>query len=67
MSEIDEAKSSPYISFDQYFTNYVIEMQDMNIDDEIEYALKSNIFDSGAVIKISSSIQKEWDKIDKCF
>lgn len=64
--EIEKLQKSPYISFDHYFTEYVIEMQDMNIEDELRYICKNNLLDDGSVLRFSATIQKELDRIDKC-
>lgn len=39
----DEAKNAPFISFEQYFTRYVMQVQDENIDLEVAQLLRRNV------------------------
>lgn len=39
-------EDSPFITFEQYFTRYVFEIQDSNIDNEFAFMLRHNSIDS---------------------
>lgn len=35
-------KDAPFISFEQYFVRYVMEVQDQNIDQEVSFLFRNN-------------------------
>lgn len=42
----------PSISFEEYFTNYVMEIQDANIDSEVSFLLRNNFLASADIDKL---------------
>ena len=59
LEEIRKIVDAPFISFEQYFTNYVISVQDNNIDSEISFILRHNFLNVNSMIRLSSEIDKE--------
>ena len=56
--------NSPFISFDQYFLQYVFEIQDKNIDNEISFLLRNNNMNIPTIMRM---LNIEGDRIDdKC-
>lgn len=45
-------KDLPCISFEEYFTSYVMQMQDINIDNEISFLLRNNFLNVCSVDKL---------------
>lgn len=43
----------PSISFEEYYTQYVMQMQDMNIDNEVSFLLRNNCLTSLDIDKLS--------------
>ena len=42
----------PSISFEEYFTEYVMEIQDANIDSEVSFLLRNNFLASSDIDKL---------------
>lgn len=42
----------PCISFEQYFTHYVFDIQDMNIAEEVKFMVNNNFLDSKTLDRI---------------
>lgn len=40
------ASDLPCISFEEYYVNYMMHMQDQNIDDELRFLLRNNFLDA---------------------
>ena len=38
-------EASPFISFEQYFANYVMQVQDSSIEYELQFVLRNNFLD----------------------
>lgn len=53
-SEID---STPCISFEEYYCKYIISMQDILLDLEIEFAESRNKLDSNSILKLLASYE----------
>ncbi len=66
LETIKECIEAPYISFEQYFINYVISVQDTNIDNEMSFLCKHNFLNVNSMIRLSSVVQKELESFDKC-
>lgn len=43
---------APYISFENYFQQYVMEVQDESIKNEIEFLLRNNFPSANSMIKL---------------
>lgn len=44
--------NAPYISFENYFQQYVMEVQDESIKNEIEFLLRNNFPSANSMIKL---------------
>lgn len=44
--------SVPYITFEQHFTKYVMDIQDTNIDEEMSFLLRHNVLTPKMVARI---------------
>lgn len=42
----------PFISFEEHFTNYVMYMQDVNIDNEVTFLLRNNVLTPLAIDRL---------------
>lgn len=51
---------APCITFEQYFQNYVMQVQDSAINEEVSFLLRNNFLSSNAVIKL---INREIDRM----
>jgi len=45
----------PSITFEQYFTEYVMQIQDTNIDNEVSFLLRNNFLSSLDIDKLTSN------------
>lgn len=54
--------NSPYISFEQYYQNYIMQVQDSSIDAEVTFLLRNNFPSANSMIKL---INKEVDDFGK--
>ena len=52
-------KDTPYISFEQFFQNYVMKVQDESIDEEVSFLFRNNFPSANSMIKL---INKEVDQ-----
>ena len=52
--------NSPFITFEQYFVLYVMQMQDANIDNEVAFLLRNN---SLSTLSIDRLINSEVNKL----
>lgn len=46
LETIKKIISEPYIPYDQYFSEYVMSMQDMSIDNELRFLVLNNVLDT---------------------
>lgn len=51
---------SPFISFEQYFQNYVMKIQDTNIDNEVAFLMRNNSLTTVLLNKVMNSEVKEY-------
>ncbi len=49
-------KDQPSITFEQYFTSYVMYMQDVNIDNEVTFILRNNVLTPLAIDKLINEV-----------
>lgn len=42
----------PCISFEQFYQNYVMKMQDVSIDNEVTFLLRNNFPSSNSILKL---------------
>ena len=45
-------KNSPYITFEEYFQNYVMEVQDKSIDTEVSFLFRNNFPSANSMLKL---------------
>ena len=50
--------NSPFITFDEYFQDYVMKVQDSSIDEEISFLFRNNFPSANSMIQL---INKEID------
>lgn len=50
---------APFISFGQYFIEYVFKVQDANIDNEVSFLLRNNSIDANFLDKLMNQEVKE--------
>lgn len=48
-------KNSPCICFEQFFNEYVMDVQDSNIDEEVDFLLRNNFLDSYMLSRLVES------------
>lgn len=58
----------PFISFEEYFTNYVMAVQDVNIDNEVSFMLRNNSLTTLALDKlINNEVENDkFSRYSKC-
>lgn len=52
------ASDLPCISFEEYYVNYMMRMQDQNIDDELRFLLRNNFMDATVLDTLIESTYK---------
>lgn len=50
----------PCISFEQYFTQYVFDIQDMNIEEEVKFMITNNFLNTASLY---GAIKQDEDKL----
>lgn len=56
-------KNAPFITFEQYFIEYVMQMQDTNIDNEVTFMLHNNSLTTKSLDKLINSEVTTYDKL----
>lgn len=56
---IQEELKKPFISFEEYFQNYVFEVQDRNIDGEMKFFVQHNFISPKTLAKIMDQTGKD--------
>lgn len=52
LEKVKQLIDSPYISFDNYFQQYVMKVQDESIKNEISFLLRNNFPSSNSMMKL---------------
>lgn len=61
LERIKAMLDSPFISFEEYFQNYVMEVQDSSIDEEVSFLFRNNFPSANSMIRlINKEIKDTW-------
>ena len=52
----------PFISFEEYFQNYVMNVQDSNISYEVSFFIRNNFVDVLTLDKVISDLHREMEQ-----
>jgi len=61
----NDIKNLPYISFEEFFTSYVLAVQDSNIDNEMRFFVDNNLMSLTSIGNAIRSTREELESIDK--
>ena len=56
-------KNIPFITFEEYFIQYVMQMQDTNIDDEVTFVMRNNSLSTLSVDRLIHNEVVPHDKL----
>lgn len=59
-----DIQNLPYISFEEYYQDYVFRIQDSNIDDEMKFFINHNFLSPKNISKAIDYVRKEMSSID---
>lgn len=59
LERIKHMLDSPFITFDKYFQNYVMEVQDSSIDEEVSFLFRNNFPSANSMIRLINNQIKD--------
>jgi hypothetical protein len=59
-----EIQNLPYISFGEYYQDYVFQIQDSNIDDEMKFFMNHNFLSPKNISRAIEHVRKGMTKFD---